>query len=152
MTYEEFKERVININGYNDADNIIFVTPDGTVCRDIKLSLSNKYRNDLNTDIIVTLINTDSCTHPVEDDTHLALDAVIARQNVQIYNHNTYHQIKEIDNSIINASKKGFDYYERWFNKQHESIVDVINKHYSALGFDICVDKIKDMYKVLIQW
>lgn len=110
------------------------------------------------------LAKLDSCSYPVEDDVQLALDATIARQNVQIYNHNNYFQFKEIDYMIICASKNGFEYYEATFVESFHytdkrgieikgsELVDRINRHYSALGFDVCVDKTKDVYKVLIQW
>ena len=54
----------------------------------------------------------DNCGHPVEDDINLALDVTVARQNVQIYNHTMYPQIKEIDRIITTLSKQGIDYYE----------------------------------------
>lgn len=172
MILRELKVKMADAGAYMDTIPVVFRTPECSAyynaeCHIAKINnkehlmidlveFSNK-GNDFDLDA-------DNCSHPVEGDIQLALDSTIARQNVQIYNNNTYPQIEEIDKIIIERSKQGFDYYEALFctaftytdksgnNIKLDDLVNRINNHYGNIGFDICVDKIKDMYKVLIQW
>ena len=175
MNGRDLIQKILNTKVYDYEADVIIRTPDCRAYRDCNIHVANGQNGQI---IMVDLIGEHltpassdfdldkavHCGHPVEDDTHLALDATIARQNIQIYNHSNYFQFKEIDYMIISASKNGFEYHEATFVESFHytdkrgidikasELVDRINRHYSALGFDVCVDKTKDVYKVLIQW
>ena len=101
---------------------------------------------------------------PVGDDIKLSLDVTIARQNVQIYNHNTYEQFSLIDKFIDKRSKAGYNSYtatilttvlHRDKNDKilvYSDLIDKIVNHYTNLGFTVNVNKNYDNYKVLIEW
>ena len=160
MILRELKVKMANAGAYIDTIPVIFRNSNHETyydanCHIIKINNIEHLMIDL-IDIPYPKagndFDIDGSRPPVEDDTHLALDATIARQNVNIYNNSAYPQIKQINKDIYDASKSGFDYYEKYFDENYHTLVDVINKHYTALGFNICVDKIKDKLKILIQW
>ena len=175
MNGRDLIQKILNTKVYGYEADVIIRTPDYQGYKNCDIRVINIDGRQV---IVVDLIDEPLATagsdfdldkvihygHPVEDNINLALDVTIARQNVQIYNNNTYPQIEEIDKIIIERSKQGFDYYELVLDengvyldndkdgRKGSHIADVINKHYSSLGFDVCVDKIKDKLKVLIQW
>lgn len=161
MIYREFKEIVAKLNDYNDYDNIIFVTPDGTVCRDVKVSLSTEYRNDFETDIVVSLVNdelksnTDNTRPPVEDDIKLDIfDANVAKNNVIKANIEHYTIIKNLTDIISKVSKMGrvcHNFIIPCITKTDKSgvyyeeaeICGIIRWHFANLGFTV-KDKFDD--------
>lgn len=113
----------------------------------------------------LTLVESDSSTTPVEDESVSPnIDVFIARQNVQIYNDKYYSQINKINKFIDELSKQGFNHYEATFidtvyycDKTGKFIplaelIDRVNHHYTNLGFDVAVNKVKAGYKVLFKW
>ena len=170
MDLRTFRNQFVNAGVVTDDIPVIFRTPNCSAYYNVNCHIVNV---DNKEHLMIDLVDNsdkgsdfdlDKTRHPVEGDIQLALDVTIARQNVQIYNHSNYFQFKEIDYMIICASKNGFEYYEATFVESFHyvdkggkeirasELVDRINRHYSALGFDVCVDKTKDVYKVLIQW
>ena len=175
MNYREFKERVAKLNEYKDYDTIIFVTPDGTIYRDVKLSLSNRYRyiNDFETDIVVNLIedNTDAIKNdnlrpPVEDDIKLdTFEANVAKNNVVKSNLEHYTIIRNLTDIISKASKIGricHNFIIPCATKTDNSgvyyeeaeICGIIRWHFTNLGFtvkDKFVDK-NNCTEFFISW
>lgn len=112
----------------------------------------------------LTLVNDEEVQPPVEGDIKLSLDATIARQNVQIYNHNTYEQFALIDKFIDKRSKTGYNSYTATLSTtvfHHDKtgkilvlsdLVDRIVNHYTNLGFTVNTDKDDNNYKILIEW
>lgn len=112
----------------------------------------------------LTLVNDDEVQPPVRSDIKLSLDATIARQNVQIYNHNTYEQFALIDKFIDERSKTGYNSYTATLSTtvfHHDKtgkilvlsdLVDRIVNHYTNLGFTVNTDKDDNNYKILIEW
>lgn len=112
----------------------------------------------------LTLVNNEEVRPPVEGDIRLSLDATIARQNVQIYNHNTYEQFALIDKFIDERSKTGYNSYTAMLSTtvfHHDKtgkilvlsdLVDRIVNHYTNLGFTVNTDKDDNNYKILIEW
>lgn len=111
------------------------------------------------------LVKADSSTTPVEDEpVSSIIDVFVARQNVQIYNDKYYIQINKINKFIDEISKQGVNHYEATFmdtvyhcDKTGKLIplaelIDRINHHYTNLGFDVVVNKIKAGYKVSFKW
>lgn len=158
MIYREFKERVAELNDYSDYTNIIFVTPDGTVYRDVKVSLSIN-KNDY--DIVVSLVNgelksnTDNFRPPVEDDIKLdTFDANVAKNNVVKSNLEHYTIIRNLTDIISKASKIGricHNFIIPCVTKTDESgvyyeeaeICGIIRWHFTNLGFTV-KDKFDD--------
>lgn len=158
MIYREFKERVAELNDYSDYTNIIFVTPNGTVYRDVKMSLSVN-KNDY--DIVVNLVdgelksNTDNVRLPVEDDIKLDIfDANVAKNNVVKSNLEHYTIIRNLINIISKASKMGWichNFIIPCVTKTDESgvyyeeaeICGIIRYHFTNLGFTV-KDKFDD--------
>lgn len=111
------------------------------------------------------LVKSDNSTTPVEDESVSPnIDVFIARQNVQIYNDKYYAQINKINKFIDEVSKQGVNHYEATFmdtvyhcDKTGKLIplaelIDRINHHYTNLGFDVTVNKVKAGYKVSFKW
>lgn len=158
MIYREFKERIAELNDYSDYTNIIFVTPDGTVYRDVKVSLSIN-KNDYN--IVVSLINgelksnTDNARPPVEDDIKSdTFDANIAKNNVVKSNLENYTIIRNLTDIISKASKAGrvcHNFIIPCVTKTDKSgvyyeeseICGIIRWHFTNLGFTV-KDKFDD--------
>lgn len=111
------------------------------------------------------LVKSNNSITPVGDESISPnIDVFIARQNVQIYNDKYYTQINKINKFIDELSKQGVNHYEATFmdTVYHSDktgkiislveLTDRINYHYTNLGFDVAVNKIKNGYKVLIKW
>lgn len=169
MIYREFKEKVAELNNYSDYTNIIFVTPNGTVYRDVKIHLDI---TNTDYDIVVNLVddklksNNNNARPPVEDDIKLdTFDANVAKNNVVKSNLEHYTIIRNLTDIINRGSKMGrvcHNFIIPCVTKTDESgvyyeeaeICGIIRWHFTNLGFtvkDKFVDK-NNCTEFFISW